>query len=161
MGTENYKMHKYNLISILMPAISLVIIISAFFFLKPETTGLVVFSPNETVKNVNADVILETKSGEVVPPDAVIQIWIDDNKAEMTIDDFIKKTGKKYEIQSGELAEFGFFGTGFTGDYTYRLSLADFNIDRKIGKGEHIFLTRIIYRNKILYEKENRIMISE
>lgn len=154
-------MHKYNLISILLPIISVVVIISAFFFLRPDITGLAIYSSNETVKNVNADVILEIKAGEVLPPDAVIEISVDDNKAGMSIAEFIKKTGGKYEIQSGELAEFGFFGQGFTGDYTYKLSLADFNIDRNIGRGEHVFTTRIIYRNKILYEKENRIMISE
>ena len=79
----------------------------------------------------------------------------------MTINEFIKKTNQKYEIKNVDDAAKGFYGPGFTGDHTYNLTLGDFSIDRNIGIGEHVFLTRIIYRQQILYEKENRIMISE
>ena len=79
----------------------------------------------------------------------------------MSIADFIKKTGKDYRIENGEITEFGFNGPGFTGDFTYNLTLADFNINREIGIGEHVFITRILYNRQVLYEKENRIMISE
>ena len=153
-------MHKYNLISILVPICSVIILISALIFLKPDITGLAIYSQNGTQK-LNADVILKTKSGEVIPPNAIIQVWIDNTKAEMTISDFIKKAGEKYEIKYGELPEFGFYGNGFTGNFTYNLTLADFNMNREMENGEHKFITRIIYRNKILYEKENRIMITK
>ena len=154
-------MHRYNLLSILVPVFSVLIIISAFFFIKPEVTGLVVAEPEESTNLVNADVILTTKANEVIPPDAFIQIELDNKKAQMSIADFIKKTGKEYKIETGELPDFNFYGPGFTGDYAYNLTLADFNLDREIGKGEHKFITRIIYRTQILYEKQNNIIISE
>lgn len=153
-------MHKYNLISILVPAFSVVFIIAAFIFIKPATTGLVIYEPNQSAL-VNADVILKTKSTEIIPPNAIIQVKIDDKQAHMAVSDFIKKAGGKYEIKTGNLTEFGYYGPGFTGDYTYNLTLENFNLNRNIGKGEHVFITQIIYRDTILYEKENKIMISE
>ncbi len=154
-------MHKHNLISILVPTFSILIFLGAYFFLEPATTGLVVFEPNQSNRLVNANVILKTKSSEVIPPSAIIQIEINNKKAHMSIADFIKRTGREYTVDYGELPEFGFYGNGFTGDHTYNLTLADFSIDRNIGKGEHKFITKIIYLNKILYQKENNIMISE
>jgi hypothetical protein len=153
-------MHKYSLISIIIPAASVMVFVLAFIFLKPETTGLAVYSP-EGQKLVNADVILKTKSTEVIPPNAIVEVKIDDKKAEMYISDFIKKTGKEYEVKQVDDPEMGFYGAGFTGDHAYNLSLSDFNIDRSIGIGEHVFITRIIYRGKVLYEKQDKIMVSE
>ena len=152
-------MHKYTLTSILVPTISLILIISAFLFIKPSTTGLTTFSPDES-QNVNADISLSTKIGEVIPPNAIVEIWMDDRKAEMTISEFIARTGQESELAQGSIPDFNFQGTGYTGDHIYQLTLADFNIDRNIEKGQHTFLTRIIYRGKILYEKQNNIVIS-
>ena len=154
-------MHKHTLTSILVPSISILLFIGAYFFLEPATTGLVVYEPNQSNKLVNADVILKTKSTEVIPPDAMVQVEINNRKAQMSIAEFIKKTGKEYKIEEGEIPDFGFSGPGFTGNYIYNLTLADFNIDREVGIGEHIFITRIVYHRQVLYEKENRIMISE
>ncbi len=154
-------MHKYNLISILVPVFSVLIIVSAVIFLKPDVTGLVIHEPGAIPQNVNADVTLKTKSNEVIPPNAIIEVQLDENKAGMYIKEFIEKTGKDYKIETGALEEFGFYGPGYTGDYIYSMELSEFDIDREIGVGEHIFTTRIIYRNQILYEKENRIMIAE
>jgi hypothetical protein len=154
-------MHKYKLLSILIPAISILIIIASFLLIKPQVTGLAIYSPENIEKLVNADVILKTKANEVIPPDAIVQVNLDNRKAEMTINDFIMRTGTKFEVKQGELPEFDFYGDGFSGNHTYNLSLSTFDIDRNIGKGEHRFIIRIIYHNKILYEKEDRIMISE
>ncbi len=153
-------MDKNHLISILVPSISLILIAIAFFAIRPETTGLVVMPPNGT-KLVNADVTLITKSNEVIPPDAIVEVEIDGLKDKMTVSNFIIKTGMEYQLANANLTDFGYFGPGFTGDYSYKLNLSDFKINRDIGKGEHRFITRIIYHNHLLYEKENRIMISE
>jgi hypothetical protein len=153
-------MKKDYLISILVPVFSVLLIAGVYFFIEPSTTGLAIYSANESTSIVNANVVLETKSGEVIPPDAYIEVWLDHKKARMTITEFIQRTGKEYDIQDGELLDFGFQGKGFTGQHSYNLTLADFNIDRNIGNGEHVFITRIIYRNQVLYEKENRIMIN-
>ena len=154
-------MHKHNLISILIPVFSILLFTGAYFFLDPSTTGLVIYEPNQTNKLVNADVILKTKPTEVIPADAIVEVSIDGKKAQMSIAEFIKKTGNDYKIEKGEIPDFNFYGLGFTGDYTYGLTLADFKIDRNIGIGEHTFITRIKYQNRVLYEKENNIMISE
>jgi len=152
-------MHKHTLTSILVPTISLILIISAFLFLKPATTGLTTFSPDES-QNVNADISLSTKNGEVIPPSAVVEIWVDDKKAEMTISEFIARTGEESELEQGSIPDFNFQGIGYTGEHIYKLTLADFNIDRSIEKGQHTFITRIVYRGKTLYEKQNNIVIS-
>jgi hypothetical protein len=154
-------MDKKKMISVLLPSFSIFIVMAALFFLKPTTTGLVIYEPNDTSKLVNADVLLKTKSNEVIPPNALVQVKIDDKKAEMLLSEFIKKTGQPYNVSSAEIPDIGFYGPGFTGEHTYNLTLADFKIDRNIGTGEHVFTTSIIYRGKVLYQKENRIMISE
>ena len=150
-------MPKYT--SFLVPTLSLILIISAFLFLKPSTTGLATFSPDES-QNVNADISLSTKNGEVIPPNALVEIWIDDKKSEMKISEFIARTGQQYDLQQGSIPDFNFQGIGYTGEHTYKLTLADFNIDRNVHKGAHTFITRIVYREKILYEKQNNIVIS-
>lgn len=153
-------MHKYNLISIMVPTISVILIFLAFVFIKPTTTGLVVYAPNQSPL-VNADVTLTTKSTEIIPPSAIIQVKIDDKKSQMTVAQFIKKTNQSFNLMKGNLSQFGYMGPGFTGDHTYKLTLEDFNINRNIGIGEHVFTTQIIFQGTILYEKENKIMISE
>jgi hypothetical protein len=152
-------MNKRKIISIALPIISVAIILAASFFLEPEVTGLVIYDEGEEGK-VNADVILSTKASEVIPVQAIVEVWLDEQMASMSIAQFIKKTGEEYEVAKGEMPEFKFSGYGFTGDHDYRLSLADFDLNREIGKGEHVFKTRIKYRDMVLYEKENRIMIN-
>jgi hypothetical protein len=153
-------MHKHNIVSILVPALSILMFLGVYFFLEPSTTGLAVHSENVS-KLVNADVILTTSVNEIIPPDAIIEVVLDEQSNFMTINNFIMKTGGEYELERGELEEFGYYGNGFTGEYEYKLSLGDFDLNRDIGKGEHKFVTRIIYRGQTLYEKENNIMISE
>ncbi|MBD3163685.1 hypothetical protein GF323_00625 [Candidatus Woesearchaeota archaeon] len=153
-------MKRNNLISIMVPVSSILIFAAVYLFMEPAATGLVIYEPNQSNKLVNADVILETKPMEVIPPNAFVEVQLDDRKARMRVADFIHSTGQEYTLEYGELADFGFYGDGFTGDFAYKLALADFDIDRNIEKGEHVFVTRIIYRQHVLYEKENRIMIS-
>ncbi len=151
---------KRNMIQFAVPVASVLIFLSAYLFLDGGATGLVVHDSNLTEQMVDADVLFETREGEVIPPDALIEVWIDNRKDAMTVAEFIRRTGKEYEIKQGELLEFDFMGKGFSGNHLYNLTLADFDIDRNIGPGEHRFLTRIVYRGQLLYEKENHIMIS-
>ena len=144
-------MNKHNLISVIIPVISVLLIASVYFIMEPETTGLVVNEANQSNRLVDADVILSTKVNEVIPPNAIVEITLDNNKGEMTISDFIKRTGKEYKIENGELPDFGFYGAGFTGNFVYNLSLSEFNINRNIGVGQHVFITRIKYRGNVLY----------
>jgi hypothetical protein len=153
-------MKKDTLYSILIPAFSILIIALAYFFLDPGITGLAVYNPEQASKLINADIKFSTKEGEVLPPNAIIEVHLDNRKASMTVHEFITKTKKQFRIETGSLEDFGFYGPGFTGDYTYNLTLADFPIDRNVNNGEHIFKTRISYRSYTLYEKENRIMIN-
>jgi TusA-related sulfurtransferase len=149
-----------KILSYLIPIASVVIFISAYFFLEPTTTGLVILEPGRQDPLVNADVSLTTKQQEVIPPNAVIEVSINNNRASMSIAEFIKKTGAPSEIAYGELPEFNFYGKGFTGDHEYKLTLDSFDLNRNLAEGEHRFTTRIIYQGNILFEKQNSIMIS-
>ena len=152
-------MHRYNLISILIPTLSIVLISLAFIFIKPQTTGLVISIPNETTQEVDADVVIITKSTEIIPADAVVEVVLDDKKAQMSLKEFIKKTNLPFQINNSRIIDLDYIGNGFTGDYTYKLPLSAFSIDRNIERGGHDFIVRLLYKEKVLYEKQNSIMI--
>jgi len=147
-----------TLTALSVPLISVIILLAALYAFRPSATGLSVYSP-EGKQLVDADVTLSTKESEILPKDAVIEVWLDEKKASMPVSDFIIKTKQSYDIKKGNFSDL-YYGDGFTGDHDYRLALSDFNLDRNVEKGEHIFRTRIIYRQKILYEKEKKIVIA-
>ena len=97
---------------------------------------------------------------EIIPKNAIVEVWIDDKQAEMTIEDFIMKTGQEYETKTSISDDGKYYGEGFTGNHFYQLELSDFDIDRNLGKGQHTFKVRIVSWRRVLYEKESNIVIS-
>ena len=156
---EKKKLDKSKIISIALPIVSVIIVIAAMYLIRPRMTGYIIMDDDSGEQLVNVDITLQTKEGEVIPPDGKVQVFIDDRKAEMSIVQFIQTSGEEYEIDDGEMPEFGFYGKGFTGDHEYSVNIDKFDIDTTIGKGEHIFITRIVYREYKLYERQYRIMI--
>ncbi len=142
-----------------VPLVSILVLLSALYFLQPSATGLAVYS-DVGEKEINADVTLTTKEGEVLPKDAIIEAEVDSQKASMTVQEFILKTGQPYEAKRGNFSSM-YYGEGFSGNHQYILALSDFVLNRNIGRGEHTLRTRILYRNKVLYEKENKIVIAD
>ncbi len=153
-------MDKKNIISVALPICSVFILLSAFYFLKPGVTGLAVYNPNSTQQQVDAEVAFSTHQGEIIPANAVIEVWLDDQRSAMSVQQFIEKSGTAYELAEGVHEEIGFSGVGYTGDYTYVLSLSDFSLDRSIDSGDHTFTTKIMYQGKVLYERSNGVIIS-
>src|SRR3989338_6283374 len=111
-------------ITMLMPLASILVLIAAFLFIKPQVTGFVVQEPSGA-SLVNADVSLTTKEGEALPPDTIVEVAIDERKAAMTVQEFIRRSGLPYEIGMGPLESFG-SGVGYTGNHSYNLTLAEF-----------------------------------
>lgn len=141
-----------------MPAVSVLIIALAYLFLEPATTGLVVLNPEGTAQLIEANVTLKTKEGEVLPPDAKVEVLLDKKKASMTLAQFIGTSGQPYEVKQGELSSVSWSGKGFTGNHIYVLPLSAFSLDRSVEAGQHIFKIRLLYRDMLLYEQESRIM---
>ena len=150
------------IISFALPIISLAIIVSFLVFTKPAAVGFTVVNANITPlgQTIEADVTLITNPNELMPETVEIAITLDDRTASMTIKEFIEKTGQEFSYQQGKMEQLNYEGYGYTGNYTYKLPLSAFNLDRNVKPGSHVLKTQIKYNNLILFERENPVVIS-
>ena len=141
---------------------SLAIIASFLVFTKPATVGFTVVDANITPlgQTIDADVSLITNPNELMPETVEIAITLDDRTASMTIKEFIEKTGQEFSYQQGKMEQLNYEGYGYTGNYTYKLPLSAFNLDRNVKPGSHVLKTQIKYNNLILFERENPVVIT-
>ena len=103
---------------------------------------------------------LITNPNELMPETVEIAITLDDRTASMTIKEFIEKTGQEFSYQQGKMEQLSYEGYGYTGNYTYKLPLSAFNLDRNVKPGSHVLKTQIKYNNLVLFERENPVIIS-
>ena len=150
------------IISFALPIISLAIIVSFLVFTKPAAVGFTVVNANITPlgQTIEADVTLITNPNELMPETVEIAITLDDRTASMTIKEFIEKTGQEFSYQQGKMEQLSYEGYGYIGNYTYKLPLSAFNINRETKPGNHILKVQIRYNNKILFERENPVIIT-
>lgn len=139
----------------ILPFISLIIIIGFFIFTKPTPTGMAVLDINSSPeRTITAKVTLKLSKNELIPESALVIVMLDDRKASMPIKKFIEISKQPYNYIKGELDIVNYKGYGYVGDYTYSIDLENFDLDKKIFTGDHTFTTKIVYNNKVLYEKE-------
>ena len=150
------------IISFALPIISLAIIISFLTFTKPAAVGFTVVNANITPlgQTIDADVSLITNPNELMPETVEIAITLDDRTASMTIKEFIEKTGQEFSYQQGKMEQLSYEGYGYTGNYTYKLPLSAFELDRNVKPGSHVLKTQIKYNNLVLFERENPVVIN-
>ena len=153
---------KKLIISFALPVISLAIIASFLVFTKPATVGFTVVDANITPlgQTIDADVSLVTHPNELMPETVEIAIILDDRTASMTIKEFIEKTGQEYNYKEGKMEQLDYEGYGYIGNYTYKLPLSAFKLDRDVEPGSHVLKTQIKYNDLILFERENSVVIS-
>ena len=153
---------KKTIISFALPIISFAIIISFLAFTKPAAVGFTIVNANITPLNqaLEADVTLITSPNELIPEDAAITVMLDNNSASLTIKEFIEKTGREFEYKYGKFEKIGYEGNGYTGNYTYKLPLSAFGLNREIKAGENTLRVQIKYMDLVLFEKESPVIIS-
>lgn len=140
----------------IVPFLSIVIILFFLFFFKtPETpTGLTALDITEE-RTITAKVTLKLSKNELIPEDSLVIVMLDDKETSMPIKQFIELSQQPYEYIQGKQPIASYEGYGYIGDYTYSIDLSNFDLDRKVLSGDHKFTTKIIYKEKVLYEKKN------
>ena len=146
------------IISILLPLFSIAAILLFVNITNNTITGSVVFNQNST-RYIDADVSLTTYPDEILPENAYIVITLDNSTSKMSVKEFIQRTGMGYDYTYGSVPAANYLGRGYTGNYTYRLNLSQFNVNRKVGFGNHVFTTSIIYKGTILSERAKTIFV--
>ncbi len=138
-----------------VPFFSILIIIGFFIFTKPTPTGMTVLDINATTeRTITAKVTLKLSKNELIPESALVIVMLDDRKASMPIKKFIEISKQPYNYTKNTLPLADYEGYGYIGDYMYSIELSNFDLNTKVLTGDHTFTTKIVYNNKVLYEKE-------
>lgn len=154
------QMKKKNLhkkINYLLPIISILLVAGFLIYSKPGITGQLILDPGKRI--IDADVVLTTRSSELVPENAEIVVAIDNQQRNMSIKDFISKTGSDFIYETKKEPKLDYEGYGYTGNFTYRLNISQFNLNLTVKPGEHSIKTQIVFYNRTLYEKVEKVMI--
>jgi len=107
----------------LLPVFTL--IIGVVYFLGPGVTGFVVVE-------LGADVRLEV--GGFLPKNAVVVVSLDGVEKRIRVDDFIVKTGEKFEMEK----------EGFVGNYIYSLDISEFGLNTVLEEGNHVLKVSVV-----------------
>ena len=117
-----------------IPLISIIFLLLIAFLQLDNITGFVVIAPSKDV------VEIKTEEGKFLPAEAIVSISINEKNVNISAEDFIKKTGNDFKREK----------LGYTGDFSYKLSIAEFGFEdwNKIR-------IDIIYKEQIIetYEK--------
>ncbi len=124
-------------ISFVLPVLSIAIL--SLFFLRPGITGFVI----APARVLNADIEVTTAEGVILPADSVIEVSVAGKNSSMPISVFIERSGGPYELVRGEVPEIGYSGPGYTGNHTYTVPVADFNLSMEMGRGMHVISVSI------------------
>lgn len=139
----------------IVPVLSLLTIMGFFFFTKPTPTGMAILDINSSPDmSITAKVTLKLSKNELIPENALVIVTLDDRETSMPIKKFIELSNQPYNYTKGTLDIANYEGYGYIGDYTYSIDLSNFDFDTKVIAGDHTFTTKIIYKEKVLYEKE-------
>ncbi|MBI2140310.1 hypothetical protein HYU14_05270 [Candidatus Woesearchaeota archaeon] len=148
------------ILSYLIPLLSISILLGYAAFTSPTITGFAVQNVTEGLRELEANVVLETTADEVLPESTKVSVMLDKETAFMNLYDFIKRTGMPYTYSEGNISSIGYAGKGFTGNYTYILPLSEFNIFRMVKPGEHHLSVQLVYLNHVLFERSEDVAVS-
>jgi len=124
-----------------------------YAFINPEITG---FATVNQVK-ISSDIRVRLDPDVVMPEDSIVVVSIDGKESTLTLDEFVKKTGQEFKYEQGNFPELGYTGLGYTGDYTYILTLDDFNLGLVDPKNEYLLEIDVKYRDYLISHSEEVI----
>ena len=137
------RQQRKSLLPYALPLIT-ILIIAIFAFKAPGgATGFAV----KDMQSIDANIKVTTSSKTFLPKDTIVQVSLDGEEKEMLLDDFVKKTGQKFETNEN----------GYTGDYVYSLPLSSFDITNVKTGNNHELIVRLIYHNRILSETKQTL----
>jgi hypothetical protein len=146
------KKKKKDFLPYLLPLITLVGI-AIFAFSNPEITGLAVANTDE----ISSRIRLDLSEGVVVPADAIVEVYLDDQRSSLSVEEFIEKTGEDFRYEDGVFVDIGYKGGGYTGNFVYRLGLEDFGLGEVDRKDSHVLRIKVVYGSQLISESERII----
>lgn len=138
-----------------LPIASLMFIIIAVLFFRPQLTAFVIANPS-----LNAEI--EITANQILPENASIHIFLEKDGSisreisTSTVDEFVKQFPEQSSLQYryGKNEEIDYEGEGYTGSQIFNIILDIGNL-----KGKYTLKTIISYQTKILSETKQEISI--
>ncbi len=140
----------------ILPYILPIITIFGFIvyaFINPEITG---FATIDQVK-ISSDIRVELDPDVVMPEDSIVVVSINGEESTLTLDDFIKRTNQDYKYEQGSFPEIEYTGPGYTGNYTYTLTLEDFNLGLVEPRNKYLLEIDVKYKEHLISHSEEVI----
>ena len=134
----------------ILPTIS-VIAIFIIAFVNPSITGSAIFAPKK-VSNLASQVKITTNKDVVIPPNALVLVTLDNTTTNLTLANFIKKTGKPFKIEEGTYEEINYDGKGDTGSYTYILPVSKLGLKIDKKSKTHSLNVKLTYNDRVFVE---------
>jgi len=157
----NIKDKHKRFVSVALPAASLAVLLLAVLLIKPEQTGLVVLDNPDanSSRRIDASVTLNMFDGEVLPRDAFVVVDIDGISTRISVEEFIKISGMDFNYSLGSLKAANYYGYGYTGNFSYRINLSQFPMDRDFLSGNHLLTMKIVYGKNVLSERKKNVFV--
>lgn len=148
---------KKSFMPYVLPVITIVavVILSLWYFNGDNNTAG--FAVLENMDQVTSKIRVELNDMVVIPKGALVEVRLDNVRASMTLEEFITKTGKEFEIKDGANPLIEYWGEGYTGNYVYELDLSDFGIVNVKEKDNHLLTIRVSYGDKVISQSQNFI----
>ncbi len=141
-----------NTLPYILPVLTLFAFM-VYAFINPQVTGFATINKVQ----VSSDIRLNLDPNVVMPADSLIIVTINDQESNMTLEDFIKKTGREYSYEQGSFPELNYEGMGYTGNYTYTLTLQDFNLGLLEQSDQYLLEIDIVYGDYLISHSEQII----
>ena len=132
-----------NMISIILPLLSIFAIALTF---RAYPTGFAVYEAKELYR-LNGSISLTLE--EEIPMDSYIKVGVDDYVIKVNIIDFVKKSGKPYNI----------IGEYIIANDTYVLDFASLGIIEGFEKGEHKIRVEMVHDGQAYYSDNEVVNI--
>jgi len=139
------------------PLISIAIVL--FLLMGPDITGFIVAGGPPQESEISAKVAVTINEDSFIPENALVTVYLDDRKASMPFSNFVTRTGSAYNRLKEQVTKINYDGYGYGGPYTYALDVSEFDLDTKVGSGEHELVIEVSYGDYIMSSNSQKITI--
>jgi hypothetical protein len=128
-----------------LPLASIAIVL--FLLMRPDITGFIVAGGPLQESEISAKIAVTISEDGFVPEDAIVTVYLDENKASMKFSDFVFKTGSAFNRIREYMPKINYDGYGYGGPYAYTLDISAFGLGTTVGPGEHELIIEVSYED--------------
>ena len=142
----------------ILPVVSIALIAS-IVFARPDLTGFVVSEGEiSTVKYVDAQIRVSIKDG-IIPEGSFVSVSLANRTSNMTMEEFIGKSGEEYDLVEGSVPEISYEGPGFLGPAEYTVDLDEFDLKVPLTEGSYVLSNSVYYEGTLLSYTEEVVEV--